>query len=412
MMKEKLKPIIYNSELTFGNYVNTTSSNFNNSQNNKLNRLCTTDINNTVSKLNYLDYTFISLKNSISLTSSFHLNNKWTKDYLYDLNQTLDLNLQLLEQTVNLKFNDDKLKSIFINIKKKIKEKDIKKNKINDLNSKLLIDKQIIEEKKRKIEENNDYYQDKINEHEVNCSNKIEYIKIVEKKLYEVEIYVQKNTKHIHGTKYDKYKNWRLRNFLDENGSIINKKNLLVKDKVKLQQIINEEKKENIKIQIEYKKDDEMISQVKNKNERKIKETINKYKKEIFIIGNRMKMLKSYFNELNKEFKYLSFSKNNTLKLIKSKQEKNNKNNKNNLIKNETNNNNNISMNNISINKDVSELPHDMTIKLNNFMDFSLILNKKDESKIDELMKTQLGGNPFANLSNTNIWDISAINKN
>ena len=155
-----------------------------------------------------------------------------------------------------------------------------------------------------------------------------------------------------------------------------------------------------------------MISQVKNKNERKIKETINKYKKEIFIIGNRMKMLKSYFNELNKEFKYLSFSKNNTLKLIKSKQEKNNKNNKNNLIKNETNNNNNISMNNISINKDVSELPHDMTIKLNNFMDFSLILNKKDESKIEELMKTQLGGNPFANLSNTNIWDISAINKN
>ena len=123
-------------------------------------------------------------------------------------------------------------------------------------------------------------------------------------------------------------------------------------------------------------------------------------------------MLKSYFNELNKEFKYLSFNKSNlNLELIKNKE---NNNIKNNLIKNGTNNNlnNNISMNNISMNKDLSVLPHDMTIKLNNFMDFSLILNKKDESKIEELMKTQLGGNPFANLSNTNIWDISAINKN
>ena len=407
MMKNKLKPIIYNSELTFGNYVNTTSSNNNNSNNNKVNKLCTTDINNTVSKINYLDYTFLSHKNTLSLSATFFSNNKSTKDYLYDLNQTLDLNLQLLEQTLNLKFKDDKLKSIFGNLKKKIKEKDIKKKKIIDLNSKLLIDKQIIEEKKRKIEENNDYYQEKINEHDINCANKIEYIKIVEKKLYEVEIYVQKNTKNLHGTKYDKYKNWRLRNFLDENGSIINKKNLLVKDKVKLQQIINQAKKDNKKIQIEYKKNDEMISQVKNKNERKIKDTINKYKKEIFIIGNRIKMLKSYFNELNKEFKYLSFNKNKSLQLIKNNEENNNNNN---IIKNGTN--NNISMDNISINKDTSVLPHEMTIKLNNFMDFSLILNKKDESKIDELTKTQLGGNPFANLSNTNIWDISVINKN
>ena len=412
MMKNKLKPITYNSELTFGNYVNTTSSNNNNSQNNKINRLCTTDINNTVSKINYLDYTFLSHKNTISLTSSFCLNSKSTKNYLYDLNQTLNLNLELLEKTLNSKYKDDKFKNIFENLKKKIKEKEIKKNKIIDLNSKLLIDKQIIEEKKRKIEENNDYYQEKINEHDVNCSNKIEYIKIVEKKLYEVEIYIQKNTKNIHGTKYDKYKNWRLRNFLDENGKIINKKNLLVKEKVKLQQILNEAKKDNKKIEIEYKKTNNDISKIKNKNEKKIKESINKYKKEIFIIGNRIKMLKSYFNELNKEFKYLSFNKSNlNLELIKNKE---NNNIKNNLIKNGTNNNlnNNISMNNISMNKDLSVLPHDMTIKLNNFMDFSLILNKKDESKIEELMKTQLGGNPFANLSNTNIWDISAINKN
>ena len=119
MMKNKLKPITYNSELTFGNYVNTTSSNNNNSQNNKINRLCTTDINNTVSKINYLDYTFLSHKNTISLTSSFCLNSKSTKNYLYDLNQTLNLNLELLEQTLNSKYKDDKFKNIFENLKKK-----------------------------------------------------------------------------------------------------------------------------------------------------------------------------------------------------------------------------------------------------------------------------------------------------
>ena len=73
---------------------------------------------------------------------------------------------------------------------------------------------------------------------------------------------------------------------------------------------------------------------------------------------------------------------------------------------------NNENKNNISINKDTSMLPHDMTIKLNNFMDFSLILNKKEESKIDESIKNPNIGNPFSNLSNTNIWDISVINKN
>ena len=54
-----------------------------------------------------------------------------------------------------------------------------------------------------------------------------------------------------------------------------------------------------------------------------------------------------------------------------------------------------------------------MTKKLNSFMDFSILLNKKDESKIEELDKTNNKvGNPFSNLSNTNIWDVSAINKN
>ena len=292
-------------------------------------------------------------------------------------------------------------------MKKKIKEKKMKKKEVIDLGSKVLIDKQIAEEKKRKIEENNEYYQEKIIESETNSSNKNEYIKIVEKKLYEVEIYIQKNTKNLNHTKYDKYKNWKLRNFLDENISEIRRKGFLIKEKAQLQEMINETRKENEDIINEYKRDDEAISQIRNKNEKKIKECMNKYKKEIYIIVNRIKMLKIHLNDLNNQFKYLTFRKNKKLLFEKNKED-----NKNNHINQDSIKNNLIINNDISINKDTSLLPHDMTRKLNNFMDFSLILNKKDESKIDEFTRTGIGGNPFANLSNTNIWEISAIHKN
>ena len=404
-MSNKLKKITINMDFIIGNYVNTTTANNNKNSNNtdriKNNRLCTTEAN-TVSKLSYLDYTFLSHKKTISLNCSlFPYTN--TKDYIYDLNETLVLNLELLGRTIKSQ-NNKELNLLYEAMTKKINE--IKKinKEIFDLNSKILIDKQINEEKKRKIEENNDYYEEKISESENNCFNKNEYIKVVEKKLFEVEIYVQKNTRNLFNSKYDKYKNWKLKNFLDENLSLVKKKNFLIYDKTKFQQMINEEKEENKRIIIDKKRNSEELRKIKNKNEKKINECMNKYKKEIYIIVNRIKMLKIHLNDLNNEFKYLTFNK--TQKLLFQKNKEDNKNNHNqDKLKN-------IINNDISTNKDTSLLPHDMTRKLNNFMDFSLILNKKEESKIDELTRTGIGGNPFANLSNTNIWEISAIHKN
>ena len=405
-MSNKLKKITINMDFIIGNYVNTTTANSNKNNNNndriKNNRLCTTEAN-TVSKLSYLDYTFLSHKNTLSLNSSlFTFNN--TKDYIYDLNETLILNLELLGKTIKNK-NNKELNKFFESITKKINDIKKKNKIIFDLNSKLLIDKQINEEKKRKIEENNEYYEEKISESETNSFNKNEYIKGIEKKLFEVEIYVQKNTRNYFNSKYDKYKNWKLKNFLNENLTLIQKRNYLIKDNVKLHKMINNEKEENKRIKVDKKKEIVEIKKIKNKNEKKIKESINKYKKEIFLIGNKIKMLKIHLNDLNNEFKYLTFNKNKALLLKNNKEE-----NKNNQI-NQDRSKNNIN-NDISINKDTSLLPHDMTRKLNNFMDFSLILNKKDESKIDEFTRTGIGGNPFANLSNTNIWEISAIHKN
>jgi hypothetical protein len=257
-------------DFIIGNYVNTTTANNNKNANNndkiKHNRLCTTEAN-TVSKLSYLDYTFLSHKNTISLNSSlFPYNN--TKDYIYDLNETLVLNLELLGKTIKSK-NDQELNKLYESMTKKINDIKKKNKAIFDLNSKILIDKQINEEKKRKIEENNDYYDEKISESENNCFNKSEYIKVVEKKLFEVEIYVQKNTRNLFNSRYDKYKNWKLKKFLDDNLSLIQKKNLLINDKNKLNQMIKEEKEDNKRIIIDKKKSNEEIKKLKNKNKKK-----------------------------------------------------------------------------------------------------------------------------------------------
>ena len=52
----------------------------------------------------------------------------------------------------------------------------------------------------------------------------------------------------------------------------------------------------------------------------------------------------------------------------------------------------------------------DLTRKLNTFMDFSVVLNKRDETNYNELLAnktTDIFGNP-----EKQIWDVSCIEKN
>ena len=385
------------NELNLDKFNENTSLNNNNTTNNcSFKKNCTYEINNNgLNRLNYLDYTFLSHRSSFSLSRSVPLNLNNVKNYLYDLKKTLELNLQLLEKLINKNYNKTDLNVTFDNFKKKIDEKEKIKKKIMDRTSKNLIENQIIEELKRKIEENNDYYQEKIVDFCTNLANKDEYIKNVEKKLSEVEIYIQKSTKNISDSKYEKYKNWKLTNFLDSNNYILKRRELLIKDKKEMEIIVNELKKENEEIKNEKKKNVEIISQFKNLKSYKINEYIKKYQREIIFLGNKIKILKKHFEHLNNEFKYLTLS-------FKSQNEKEEE-----RIDNYI----NTSMDNI--NKDNSILPYDLNKKLNNFMDFSAILNKKEESKNSDLEKSNnKEGNPFENLSQTNIWDISAINKN
>ena len=65
------------------------------------------------------------------------------------------------------------------------------------------------------------------------------------------------------------------------------------------------------------------------------------------------------------------------------------------------------------ITQDKSLLPLDITRKINNLMDFSIVLNKRtvDDTKIDLETTGGFGQGGFGNVTNINMWDISCINK-
>ena len=114
---------------------------------------------------------------------------------LSDLEKTLDINIQILKTFYqsNNSSNKSQTKEQLIltaieNINKKYSRKKELFNKIKQNKSKSLIELQIYSEKKRKLEELKDLYQDKLEENEEGLYNKEENIKKVEKRLKEVEI--------------------------------------------------------------------------------------------------------------------------------------------------------------------------------------------------------------------------------
>jgi hypothetical protein len=226
----------------------------------------------TANKTGYLDYTFLSHRSTLSLTNTNIFDSKKTKQYLYDLNLTLEINLNLLEKTI--KFNYDNYEPILKIFNKLKNNKNLKENlrkKINDLDSKILIQKQIFEELTRKNEESNELYQEKINEHLEASKTKNEYIKLFQKKLMEVEIYIDKITRHLKNSPYEKYKNWKLLNFLEINRNLIKKKEILNNECKNVKNLINNIKNENEEMKKEEIKEKEIFNnensqEMENKN--------------------------------------------------------------------------------------------------------------------------------------------------
>ena len=112
----------------------------------------------------------------------------------------------------------EKFEKIMKNFKKKM---NIKKE-INKINSKILINKQIIEENKKNINENYIYFEDQMNEINQNINKKSSLIKTFKKKFIEVEIYIQRECKNYE--KFSFWENFSINFFMNKNEKLLKEK--------------------------------------------------------------------------------------------------------------------------------------------------------------------------------------------
>ena len=354
------------------------------------------------------------------------------KNNLYDLQRTLDINIEILKtyfkstkSTMTLLNQDkqilDKLEKFMIKYNKK--KETI--NKIKEIKSKNLIQSQIFFECKRKLQETLNNCKESLLDNEDAVNNKDEYVKLFQKKFVEVEIYLQRITKEMDIDEKQKkyYQNYKMDTFTNLNTTLNKKKETLYEDINKYRREKKKLKIENNKIKKEEKvfieeekkrekekKEDDVIKKKNELIEKKYKRFINNKIAKINLIKNFMdkncnidillnnNVIKKSENESINKIKENTISNNdkNTKKMImfKKVEPKKNKNSERftNEIKEDDEN-------------DRSNLPYEMTKRMNSFMDFSIILN--DNSKIKESVN-----NKQKNVSRIVWGDISAIEKN
>ena len=348
---------------------------------------------------------------------------------LSDLENTLDLNIQLLKSFYKSSKSEEKLltnkstiNDAIDNIKKKYIQKKKLFNQLKEKKSKSLIELQIYAEKKRKIEEMKDLYQDKIQENEEGLNGKEEVIKKVQKRLKEVEVYIHKLTLNMPDKKRQKYyQDFYINDFLDLNNDLARQKDLLTKKvdqmRIDLQATIDENKLYKIKNNEEKNKTNDTtdikIMDTKNSNDEKLKKLTEKYENKIEFVNSKINLLKNALEKMNQQFHLFNINKlikksNKSINLILNTGKEESKKNNNNFFKkisvtkknNERNSGNKYldteeSINNRGINND------DINNKINSFLDFSVLNNKEDENNIS---KERFG------ILKSSIWDVSAIN--
>ena len=344
------------------------------------------------------------------------------KQNLYDLEKTLDINIEILKNyfktttSAMTLLNQDtqiteKLEKILNLLKKK---KDII-NKLKEKKSKNLIQLQINLENKRKLEETFEKYKESLFDNEDAVNNKDEYVKLFQKKFVEVEIYLKRITADMSDAKKKKYyQNYKMDNFLISNTNLNKKKQKIIESITKYDEV-----KKKLKIENQNIKKDEINEHNKDEeNEKEIRNEKQNLKKNNKLIEEKYKhMIENKISEINrlKEIFKNDFNK---------KKEEDNKNeiiinssinkinnipyNKNEIkfkkidvkkVKKERN--NMLEINDEDDEKNKSILPEDMTKRMNSFMDFSIVLN--DNSKIKESVNKN-------NISK--LWgDVSVIDK-
>ena len=316
-------------------------------------------------------------------TSQNLFDKNYSKSHLSDLKKTFYINIDILKQFISSNKNnkDNELISLLNSLIEKAKKKSKIIDKIKEKKSKILIDNQIITDKRSKIEEKNFYYKNKIKENEERLDNKEEYMKVLHKKMREVEIYIHKNTVNLKNfSRKKKYQSFSMFNFVETNNELIKQKKELNKVIENTKNNYKVEMEENKQIKQELKNDKENNLIEINQEEIKIKKLSDKYKSKIKLMKLRINMLRNNYNKLNKKIKILKLDE---------------------FIPNIDNN----KKDDDDI-KDLDQIPLETSINMkNSYMDFSVLNTQNfDDNNISKF--------DAGNVSKIGIYDISIINQN
>ena len=185
-----------------------------------------------------------------------------------------------LKQTEKNKLisNINKISNYF-NEKKKIRKK------INEINSKMLINKQIIEEIKRRRDEGYLMYKDQISNLSESVTKKASLVKQFQKKFSEVEIFIQRECQNDENIdKYGKWKTFTVIPFMKKNEDILKKKCFYEEEVNNKKKSIENLEKENVLLKEKIENNNKNMNNINNINnnniinEKKENDDINKIK--------------------------------------------------------------------------------------------------------------------------------------
>ena len=352
----------------------------------------------------FLDHTFVTSKNivlsqlqnkNLFLNKNNNKNNKEKKEstkqndqdiniktYLKDLKKTFDLNLDIISKICN---KDKKILEIIDQINKKIKYKANIQGKIETIKGVMIIEKQIQSEHIRKIGENEECFKEQMNLTLDKITMKDEYIIILMKKLKELEIYSKRKSFTV-GSGFEKYKNFRVSEFIDSNTKYLQQKNLFLSEIENTGKNIKEIKKENNNIKDNYEKINNKKNKIKDEN---VQKYIKFYNYNCDLISSKIKLLKNTLKQISKKYFFIKVSPK-LQELIDNDEDNKNKNNKINKNRNYQ---KRSLISNISASIDLTNMNNDMTKRLESFIDLSIILNDNKNNEVTNIFDTITHGN-------------------
>ena len=222
------------------------------------------------------------------------------QQHISDLENTVLINQECINKmlpVLELKQNErNKLISNINKITNYFNEKKNYRKKKNEINSKMLINKQIIEEIKRRRDEGYLMYKDQMTNLSDSVTKKTSLVKQFQKKFSEVEIFIQRECQtEDHIEQYGKWKTFTVIPFMKKNEDILKKKCFYEEEVNNKKKDIEDLEKENdiLKKQVEKNMNNNNII---NENENEMAKIEDYYNKSINLTKKEIELMKCRLN--------------------------------------------------------------------------------------------------------------------